>query len=53
MKKGYVTPISALFGLLAPRANAEIFPLSLVSITTRLSYSPIGAAVSIMPVSVI
>ena len=43
--RGARRPNSALMGVTSP--------FSLVSITTRLSYSPIGAAVSIMPVSVI
>ena len=37
----------------SPLAKAEILPLSLVRITIRLSYSPIGAADSTMPVTVI
>ena len=36
---------------LAPLANAVSFPLSFVSITTRLSYSPAGSAFNIIPVT--
>ena len=41
----------ALPGLLAPWANAVIFPLSLVRMTSLLSYSPMGCARSTTPVS--
>jgi hypothetical protein len=42
----------AELGLLAPLANAVIFPRSFVKITTRLSYSPDGADDKTIPVSV-
>ena len=41
-----------LLAFLAPCANADILPLSLVRISTRLSYSLIGDAVNIIPVTV-
>lgn len=52
-EKGLTAPIRGLFGLLAPLANAEIFPCSFVRITTRLSYSPTGAVESTIPVNTI
>ena len=44
--------ICGLFILLAPLAKARIFPRSLVSKTTSLSYSPAGAADRTIPVTV-
>ena len=42
-----------LFGRLAPLAKAEIFPRSLVKITSRRSYSAMGIEESTIPVTVI
>ena len=52
-ENGLVTPTRALLGFLAPLANADIFPRSLVRITILLSYSPIGVAASTIPVTLI
>ena len=50
-EKGFVGAISLLFCFRALLANTETFPLSLVSMTTLLSYSPIGSAFITIPVN--